>query len=67
MIHSNPVLRCAHSPTDAARRIVENKTKVTKEQLIGFLDIARTKYVKAKIEPGMLVLYNCVLLKLTLA
>jgi DNA-directed RNA polymerase III subunit RPC1 len=32
---------------------VDNQIKVTKEQLMTFLNIAWTKYVKAKIEPGM--------------
>ena len=37
----------------AERAIVDNQSKATKEQLLTFLNIARTKYVKAKIEPGM--------------
>jgi hypothetical protein len=34
------------------KAIVDNKAKVTKEQLSVFLNICWTKYVKAKIEPG---------------
>jgi hypothetical protein len=34
------------------KAIVDNKAKVTKEQLLLFLNICWTKYVKAKIEPG---------------
>jgi hypothetical protein len=36
----------------ASRAIVDNMAKVTTEQLLTFLKIAWTKYVKAKIEPG---------------
>jgi hypothetical protein len=36
----------------AAKAIVDNKAKVTEEQLLFFLNICWTKYVKAKIEPG---------------
>jgi hypothetical protein len=39
-----------HLESDKA--IVDNKAKVTKEQLLVFLNICWTKYVKAKIEPG---------------
>ncbi|KAI0314971.1 beta and beta-prime subunits of DNA dependent RNA-polymerase [Amylostereum chailletii] len=39
----------------ASRAIVDNKAKVTEEQLKTFLSIAWTKYVKAKIEPGSTV------------
>ena len=37
------------------KAIVDNKAKVTKEQLLVFLNICWTKYVKAKIEPGNLI------------
>ncbi len=36
----------------ADKAIVDNKSKVTEDQLRTFLDICWTKYVKAKIEPG---------------
>jgi hypothetical protein len=39
-----------HPASDKA--IVDNKAKVTKEQLLVFLNICWIKYVKAKIEPG---------------
>ncbi|KAH8106355.1 beta and beta-prime subunits of DNA dependent RNA-polymerase [Cristinia sonorae] len=39
----------------ADKIIVDNKGKVTKDQLNTFLDICWTKYVKAKIEPGSTV------------
>ncbi|CAL1713617.1 unnamed protein product [Somion occarium] len=39
----------------ADRAIVDNKSKVTEEQLRTFLDVCWTKYVKAKIEPGSTV------------
>jgi len=38
--------------SDADKAIVDNKAKVTEEQLVTFLNICWTKYVKAKIEPG---------------
>lgn len=38
--------------TDADKAAVDNKMKVTEEQLRFFIDICWTKYVKAKIEPG---------------
>jgi hypothetical protein len=38
---------------DADKAIVDNKSKVTEDQLRTFLDICWTKYVKAKIEPGI--------------
>lgn len=37
---------------ESDKAIVDNKAKVTKEQLLVFLNICWTKYVKAKIEPG---------------
>ena len=37
---------------DADKAIVDNKVKVTDQQLKTFLDICWKKYVKAKIEPG---------------
>ena len=40
---------------DADKVAVDNKVKVTQEQLRLFLDICWTKYVKAKIEPGSTV------------
>ena len=36
----------------ADKAIVDNKSKVTEDQLRTFLDVCWTKYVKAKIEPG---------------
>ncbi|KAI0786519.1 beta and beta-prime subunits of DNA dependent RNA-polymerase [Abortiporus biennis] len=41
--------------SDADKAIVDNKSKVTEDQLKTFLDICWTKYVKAKIEPGSTV------------
>ncbi|KAI0268359.1 beta and beta-prime subunits of DNA dependent RNA-polymerase [Gloeopeniophorella convolvens] len=41
--------------SDADKAIVDNKAKVTKDQLLAFLEICWTKYVKAKIEPGSTV------------
>ncbi|KAI0052660.1 beta and beta-prime subunits of DNA dependent RNA-polymerase [Auriscalpium vulgare] len=41
--------------SDAEKAIVDNKAKVTEEQLLVFLNICWTKYVKAKIEPGSTV------------
>jgi hypothetical protein len=38
--------------TVADKAIVDNKSKVTDQQLKTFLDICWKKYVKAKIEPG---------------
>ena len=40
---------------DAEKRIVDNKIKVTEEQLRLFLRLCWVKYVKAKIEPGSTV------------
>ncbi|GJE83969.1 beta and beta-prime subunits of DNA dependent RNA-polymerase [Phanerochaete sordida] len=39
----------------ADKAIVDNKSKVTEDQIRTFLDICWTKYVKAKIEPGSTV------------
>ena len=39
--------------SDSDKAIVDNKAKVTEEQLVTFLNICWTKYVKAKIEPGI--------------
>ena len=36
------------------RRIVRNKTHVTRTQLLAFLDLCWRKYLAAKIEPGTL-------------
>ncbi|THH21268.1 hypothetical protein EW146_g237 [Bondarzewia mesenterica] len=41
--------------TDADKAIVDNKAKVTEDQLLAFLNICRGKYMKAKIEPGSTV------------
>ncbi|TCD69172.1 hypothetical protein EIP91_008468 [Steccherinum ochraceum] len=41
--------------SDADKIVVDNKGKVTEDQLKAFLDICWTKYVKAKIEPGSTV------------
>lgn len=41
--------------TDAETAIVENKTKVTENQLRTFLHVCWVKYVKARIEPGSTV------------
>lgn len=38
--------------SDADKAIVDNKSKVTEDQIKTFLNICWTKYVKAKIEPG---------------
>lgn len=41
--------------TDADIKIVDNLVKVTEDQLRYFLELCRTKYLKAKIEPGSTV------------
>ncbi|KLO17495.1 beta and beta-prime subunits of DNA dependent RNA-polymerase [Schizopora paradoxa] len=41
--------------SDAEKMAVDNKLKVTEEQLRIFLEICRVKYLKAKIEPGSTV------------
>ncbi|KAH9950127.1 beta and beta-prime subunits of DNA dependent RNA-polymerase [Amylocystis lapponica] len=41
--------------SDADKITVDNKSKVTEDQLRAFLEICWTKYVKAKIEPGSTV------------
>ncbi|EIM85461.1 beta and beta-prime subunits of DNA dependent RNA-polymerase [Stereum hirsutum FP-91666 SS1] len=41
--------------TAAEKAIVDNKAKVTEDQLLSFLNICWTKYVRAKIEPGSTV------------
>ncbi|KAH9179794.1 beta and beta-prime subunits of DNA dependent RNA-polymerase [Lactarius sanguifluus] len=41
--------------TAADKAIVDNKAKVTEEQLLSFLNTCWTKYAKAKIEPGSTV------------
>ncbi|KAH9999782.1 beta and beta-prime subunits of DNA dependent RNA-polymerase [Russula vinacea] len=41
--------------TESDKAIVDNKAKVTEDQLLVFLNICWTKYVKAKIEPGSTV------------
>jgi len=50
-------------PIAADIAIVNNKAKVTEEQVMVFLDICWKKYVKAKIEPGKLayalLFYQC--------
>ena len=38
---------------DADKAVVDNKLKVTEDQLRAFIEICWTKYVKAKIEPGI--------------
>ena len=51
--HSLLYNRCrADSRADADKAVVDNKAKVTEAQLRTFLQIAWTKYVKARIEPG---------------
>jgi DNA-directed RNA polymerase III subunit RPC1 len=43
-----------HKPSAVSElTIVDNKAKVTEEQLRKFLDISWAKYAKARIEPGM--------------
>lgn len=37
---------------DAVQKVLENANKVTKEQIITFLEICRSRYLRAKIEPG---------------
>lgn len=49
---SSRLLNLSHYTVDAAKTIVDNKVKVTKDHLRAFLDICWTKYVKAKVEPG---------------
>ena len=39
--------------TAEQRAIVNNKTKVTKAQIVEFLNLCWTKYSRAKVEPGM--------------
>ncbi|OSX60618.1 hypothetical protein POSPLADRAFT_1148493 [Postia placenta MAD-698-R-SB12] len=41
--------------SDADKAVVDNKLKVTEDQLRAFLGVCWTKYVKAKIEPGSTV------------
>ncbi|KZT66991.1 beta and beta-prime subunits of DNA dependent RNA-polymerase [Daedalea quercina L-15889] len=41
--------------SDADKAVVNNKLKVTEDQVRAFLEICWTKYVKAKIEPGSTV------------
>ena len=41
--------------SDAQVKIVDNQLKVTKIQLLTFLELCRTKYLRAKIEPGSTV------------
>lgn len=43
---------CVAYPTDAVQKVLENANKVTKEQIVTFLEICRTRYLRAKIEPG---------------
>ena len=43
---------------EADKAIVDNKAKVTEDQLSVFLNICWTKYVKAKIEPGYFLPHN---------
>lgn len=52
-------------PADAHRSIVDNQSKVTKQQLSMFLQLAWVKYVKAKIEPGMFSVRHTALVVLT--
>jgi hypothetical protein len=44
---------------------VDNKSKVTGEQVRTFLEVCWEKYVKAKMEPGMLHLFHIFRLVLT--
>jgi hypothetical protein len=47
------VVRDSHAlPLAAEKAIVDNKSKVTEEQLKTFLELCWVKYVKARIEPG---------------
>ncbi|KAF8075932.1 hypothetical protein FPV67DRAFT_389261 [Lyophyllum atratum] len=39
----------------ADKAVVDNKSKVTEDQITAFLDLCWTKYVKARIEPGSTV------------
>ncbi|KAI8459810.1 DNA-directed RNA polymerase III subunit C1 [Phakopsora pachyrhizi] len=41
--------------SDASKKIISNKTQVTRKQIEGFLDLCWIKYVKAKVEPGTAV------------
>ncbi|KAH9928960.1 beta and beta-prime subunits of DNA dependent RNA-polymerase [Fomitopsis serialis] len=41
--------------SEADKAVVDNKLKVTEDQLRAFLEVCWTKYVKAKIEPGSTV------------
>ena len=50
MLSTAPSRLPHYSESDKA--IVDNKAKVTENQLLVFLSICWTKYVKAKIEPG---------------
>jgi len=43
----------SHKVSDADKAVVSNKTKLTERQLHKFLDLCWTKYVKARIEPGL--------------
>lgn len=45
-----------HTAADVAA--VENASKVTEAQLLQFLEICWVKYVKAKIEPGMILAWH---------
>lgn len=49
------ILTNANMCAVADKAIVDNKAKVTEDQLRTFLNICWTKYVKAKIEPGSTV------------
>ncbi|OBZ75051.1 DNA-directed RNA polymerase III subunit rpc1 [Grifola frondosa] len=41
--------------SDADKAILENMSRITEDQLLTFLNLCRTKYVKAKIDPGSTV------------
>ena len=42
----------ANKSEDADKAIVDNKSKVTEDQLRAFIQLCWVKYVKAMIEPG---------------
>jgi len=52
----NISIRTQVAPVDADKVIVDNKCKVTEIQLRTFMELCWVKYVKARIEPGLLVL-----------
>jgi hypothetical protein len=58
---SRVLLTFSHDQIAAQIAIVNNKTKVTTEQIQAFLQFCWTKYVKAKVEPGSFfrIRFNC--------